>query len=197
MAEPTAINWFPGALSVLLGFAAKSVSDWLQDKRAYQRDRETRDVLRRDQLAERRAEFQRQTLLELQEVLQDLARAVGASHHQDEMQFKETGRWQRHLIRSEIDDQFFQANRRALVLTVRVRDESLRESLKRFRDFTSQIESGIRGRNDEDDASARRASTTALLGAMGLLPPIQERIGELLRTLDDEESSLWKDQRNP
>ena len=59
--------------------------------------------LRRDQLAERRANFQRQTLLELQEAVQDLFRATGAAHVQDERAFRET----RHCLNSAIQFRSF------------------------------------------------------------------------------------------
>jgi hypothetical protein len=191
MAEPTttatAVSWFSGAFLVLLGFGTKFISDWFQDKRTLQRERETRDALRRDQLAERRANFQRQTLLELQEALQDLARATGAANVQDERAFKETGRWQRQLLGEEINQQIFLANRRVLMLTVRVRDQALRDALNRFRNLTNDTE--VTNRN-ATHAELREASNVLFRSAVSSLEPIQERIGELLRSLDEEESEL-------
>lgn len=190
--EPTAtattIGWLSGALSVLLGFGAKSVSDWFQHKQTLQRERETRDALRRDQLAERRANFQRQTLLELQEAIQDLARATGACSAYDEKVFRETGKWQGPL-RGELNQQVFVANRRVLLLAVRVRDKSLRDAVKNFRQLTNQTEtSGL----DGTDSALRDISTAALQTVIPLVEPIHERVGELLRTLDDEESGQIK-----
>jgi hypothetical protein len=185
----TAAGWLSGAVSVLLGFAAKAVSDWLQDKRALQRERETRDALRHDQLAERRASFQRQTLLDLQDALQDLARAAGAANVQDELAFQRTGNWQRQPLGDELNQQAFLANRRVLLLTVRVRDLALRNAVRQFRDLTNDVQ--VTNRN-ATDAELRAASNTMLQSSVPLLGQIHERIGELLRTLDDEETGLWK-----
>jgi hypothetical protein len=194
MAEPTttttAVSWFSGAFLVLLGFGTKFVSDWFQDKRTLQHERETRDALRRDQLAERRANFQRQTLLELQEAVQDLIRATGAAHVQDERAFKETGRWQREKLGEEINQQIFLANRSVLLLTVRVRDKALRDAINRFRSLSNQTESFTNLRSDASDSELRNASTAAMQNATTLIEQIHERIGELLRTLDEDESEL-------
>jgi hypothetical protein len=185
-ATATAVSWFSGTLSVLLGFGAKSVSDWFNHKRTLQRERETRDALRRDQLAERRANFQRETLLELQEAVQDLARATGASHHHDEMAYRQTGKWQRERLGEELDQQVTLANRRVLLLTVRVRDESLRNTIKEFRQLTNQTEAPNRNASDSE---LRDASFASLQKAVPLIEQIHERVGKILRTLDDEESS--------
>lgn len=175
---------------MLLGFGTKFVSDWFQDKRTLQRERETRDALRRDQLAERRANFQRQTLLELQEAVQDLVRATGAAHVQDERMFRETGRWQRQPLGEEINQQIFLANRSVLLLTVRVRDQALRDAVSRFRSISNQTESLDNLRSNASDSELRSASFAALQNATTLIEQIHERIGELLRMLDDEETEL-------
>ena len=182
-----ATGWFP-VLTFLLGFATKFVSDWVQHRWQLERDRETRKETRRDQLSEQRWSFQRQTLLELQEAIQDLARATGAAHHQDEMAFRETGRWQRQVLVDDLSERGSLTSRRVLMLAVRVRDESLRDAVQRFRRLTSQTETSL-GRGSTPDAELRNASNAALLDAMPLLEQIHERIGEILRTLNDEESN--------
>jgi hypothetical protein len=85
-------GWFP-ALTLLVGFGVKSVSDWFQDRRALRREREARTEARRDQLRERRSDFQRQTLLDLQEAASDLIRACGAIYVQNVAAFRQTGLW--------------------------------------------------------------------------------------------------------
>jgi len=61
-------GWFP-VFTLVLGYATKSVSDWIEHRLTLERDRGIRDAERRVQLAERRASFQRETLLNLQEAL--------------------------------------------------------------------------------------------------------------------------------
>ena len=91
MAEAT-VGWFP-VLTLLLGYAVKAASDWLQHRRTSERERQAREAARQDQLFERRTTFQRQTLLDLQEAVMRLARSSGAMHHQDVMAFRKTGKW--------------------------------------------------------------------------------------------------------
>jgi hypothetical protein len=200
LAEPAttataATSWFSGAFLVLLGFGVGLVSDWFKDRRVLQRERETRGALRRDQLAERRANFQRQTLLELQEAIQDLLRATGAAHVQDQRVFRETGTWQREALAEEINQQILVANRRVLLLTVRVRDQALRDAVNRFRRLSSNTESFTNLRINPNDSELRDVSTAAMGEATILIEQIHERIGEILRTLDDEETALAQTDR--
>jgi hypothetical protein len=74
-----------------------------------------------------------------------------------------------------------------MLLAVRVRDESLRDTVQRFRRLTSGTEAIVR---DADDAELRDRSSAALQEAMPLLEEIHEQTGHLLRTLDDEEADL-------
>jgi hypothetical protein len=52
----------------------KYFEDRVQHNRTLERERETRRALRQDAIVERRTQFQRQTLLELQPALTDLGR---------------------------------------------------------------------------------------------------------------------------
>jgi hypothetical protein len=176
-------GWFP-VLTLLLGFAIKFLSDWIQNRRDVAKDRRTRTETRRDVIVDRRTTFQRATLLELQEAVQDLARAAGASHHQDEVAYRRTGEWQRELLGDELNDQYFATNRSVLLLNVRVRDESLRDLVNRFRTLVSQTAS-ISGLGSAE--GQRSSSNAALLAAMTVLEEIHLRIGVLLREMDDDE----------
>src|SRR6266568_8813471 len=175
----TTVVWFP-VVTLILGFAISSISDSVKNRREGERERDARRETRREQLSDQRRNFQRETLLVLQEAIQDLARATGAAHHQDEMAFGTTGRWQRQPLGEELNQQVHVANRRVLLLTVRVRDESLRDVVNRFRQLTNETETIVR---DADDAELRNRSSAALRSTMPLLEQIHGRIGEILRTL--------------
>jgi hypothetical protein len=54
-------GWFP-VVTLLLGFAVSSVSDWFRRWHELKRDREARQEARHDQLSEQRRNFQRETL---------------------------------------------------------------------------------------------------------------------------------------
>src|SRR5260370_30539930 len=176
MVDVTSSTWFP-VVTLVTGYIMKVVSDRLEHSRILQRERENRKEMRRIQLAERRADFQRQTLLDLQEALQDFARAAGAAHHSDLMALKKTGTWGQELLPKETDDNLLTANRRCLTLGVRVRDESARNLVESFRTHTNSIslKSNKKEAQDELTMSAQ------------ILETLQKRIGELLHKLDDEE----------
>src|SRR6266581_6335804 len=120
------VGWFP-VLTLLLGYAVKAASDWLQHRRTSERERQAREAARLDQLFERRTTFQRQTLLDLQDAVMLLGRTSGAIHHQDVMAFRKTGKWQKQLLDEGLDESARLAGARTSMLAVRVRDQSVRE----------------------------------------------------------------------
>ena len=172
----TAAGWFP-VFTLVLGYATKAVSDWVQHRRATEREREARLVARQEQLAERRAAFQRQTLLDLQEAMMQFVRTAGAMHHQDVMACRKTGKWQKQLFGEELAENSRIANARTSMLKVRVRDDSVRELLQAMKDHASAA--GICGSQEEGDRA---------MDAMGAaFERLNQRIGEVLRQLDDAE----------
>jgi hypothetical protein len=132
MAEAVATSsWLPVA-TLLIGYLTKSVSEWVQYRRASarermqheytsEREREARDALRRDQLFERRNTFQRQTLLDLQENLTLLGRTIGEMSIHDRRAYRETSEWQKQLYGDDLAERNRVAQARTGMLGVRVR----------------------------------------------------------------------------
>jgi hypothetical protein len=77
----------------LLGYGLKWLEGWFTHARTREREREARDDARRAQRREARIAFQRQTLLDLQEAMQQLARSAGAAHHHDLMAHRAGAPW--------------------------------------------------------------------------------------------------------
>lgn len=90
---------------MILGWYLNTVSDRFQHRRS-----------RRDQIAERRADFQRQTLLELQEAMLDLVHT-----HTDEP-----------VSEKDTNQKIFKAQMHITALWARVRDASLRDLVHKF-----------------------------------------------------------------
>jgi hypothetical protein len=174
MAEP-AIGWFP-VFTLILGYLTKSVSDWLLHRRTLERDRETRDAARRDQLFERGTTFQRQTLLDLQETLMQLGRTTGAMYHHDMMEYRKMQQWHRSLFPSELSENNRLSVARTSMLAVRVRDASVREMVDTFKNEANAVIDS--GSPDSAEAGMRRMMET--------FEKTNQRIGELLRQIDDE-----------
>jgi hypothetical protein len=178
MADASAVGWFP-VLTLLLGYFTKYLSDWFQHQRTVERDRENRVAIRRDRLLERRTRFQRQTLLDLQEALMDLGRTTGAMHQHDEIAYRKSGDWQRRAYYPEdLSENDRIAMRRTAVLAVRVRDASVRELVQEFKDSASAV--GM--------SASKEASDSAFYRMMPVFEELNQRIGEVLRKMDDEDS---------
>jgi hypothetical protein len=182
-------SWFP-LLTALGGYLTSAVTEYLRDRRARERDRataaamsererEARAAATRLQLFQRRSDFQRETLLSLQDAVAQLARAAGRMHHPDEMEYRRTGQWGGHLFPEDLNDSAHQAGVKTLMLMVRVRDDKVREMMKTFRDHANQV--GI--------CRTEIESRLALEGMSAALDPLHERIGMVLRILDEEETS--------
>jgi hypothetical protein len=180
MADAT-VGWFPvvtPVVTLLLGYAPKSISELVGHQRALEREREAREVARRDKLNEHRTDFQRQTLLDLQEALLNLTRTAGATHHEDIMAHRRTGEWQKQRIGEELNENVCLAMVRTAILGVRVHDDLVREMVQQCRDYASTV-SISPSPNDSEVAMAAMGST---------LEELNQRVGELLRKIDDDES---------
>ncbi|EKS29382.1 hypothetical protein [Afipia felis] len=177
MADFTTTSWFP-VLTLLLGYGTKSLSDWIDFKRTVRREREARAEIRRDKISERRNDFQRATLLELQEVAHRLGRMAYLANYCDETTYRrDPENWQKQLIPEETSEGFREAQARASLLSARVLDDEAREYLEEFRTCcTTVVFSKQRG---------------VSLRALAELDPLHRRfnshVGELLRNIDSAE----------
>ena len=175
----TAATLLP-VITLVIGAVLTALFQYFSDLRSDQREANSRREQRRDAAKLRRIEFQRATLLGLQDRVAELIRAYGKGHVADEAMFKQTGRWRTHLYPEGVSNEIFDVQREVTKLYVRVRDESVR------RDVSTVIEAGVRAglANDRDTAEREIMSAGTVTGR------INQRIGELLRTLDDEEDAL-------
>jgi hypothetical protein len=78
----------------------------------------------------------------------------------------------------DLNESLSLAMRRSGTLGVRVHDSSLREAVRAVREYAAAT----------TVSSSRDASISAVADMAAVFERIQERVGELLRTLDDEEA---------
>jgi len=168
-------GWFP-VVTLLVGYVTNSTSDWLTDRRILKREREAREATKRETRLERRTSFQRQTLLELQDALLELARTEAEMNLFDMRAYRETGEWHKGRFAPELDERNRMANARTAVLTSRVRDESIREMVKKFKDKTT---AAMMSTNIDECRAAQFEGTPIFTG-------LTERIGEVLREIDED-----------
>jgi len=118
------------------GYWLASRNDEARDRRASAREVSARRAALADRLEENRHIFQRDTLLELQDELQRLARATTRILLQDEKTVKEDG--QLHLLPEGLSDEEFQINTAVRRLWVRVLDRELRDAVEGFVNICTQ-----------------------------------------------------------
>ncbi len=105
-----------GALTVVGGAGAEA----LRDRRAWSRAKRDRAATRE----ERREDFQREAMIELQDALQRYARAIGAVTHFDEMTQRKHG--QQFQVPDEMSDDIYAAQVLTQKLASRIVDEEIR-----------------------------------------------------------------------
>jgi len=87
-----------------------------------------------------RDDFQRTTLLELQEILGQYVRAVGKVRVPDERARAATGQWHGTQLPADVSSKAFESGRRARQLVLRVRDDILRERFDAFHKAAISVE---------------------------------------------------------
>ncbi len=179
MTESHVVSSIGPVLSFVAGFVAKWIVDWQDDVRRTRREREARMEARRDVLQQRRSDFQRKNLLDLQEACMKLVRSAGRQHHADTMAFRQTGKWQGHLLPEDVSDACALAQRETTVLMVRAADEQLRI-----------ITDDLKAKCAALGKVTSEADGDALLSATGTThDTLNRRIGEVLRSLDTEDTA--------
>jgi hypothetical protein len=185
-ATGTSISWFP-FLTAFAGFLLSSAKEWLSDRRTHrrelakeasilQREREARETARQSGLYERRITFQRQTLLELQDVVVKYVRAVAEMHSHRSLQNESSHSWDVPNISAELSDRLYFARAQSRTLAVRVSDDSTRSIQKDLSETAGRVIL----------AKTKEAAETASLNLLQVHDKLNNRIGEILRKLDDD-----------
>ncbi len=122
--------------------------------------------------SERAREFQRNNLLELQDVLSSHMRLVTRAHLEDIKSFRDSpNESQRPLLSDELDQELSLSNRRLTILTERVADDSLRESIKAL---SSEMFSVIIAKSESE-------SNEAIQNLASMFKNTMESLGFVLR----------------
>jgi hypothetical protein len=125
------------------GYWLASRNEEARDKRAAQRESQSRLDALADKLEEDRHTFQRDTLLELQDELQHLVRNTAQAIMQDKSAIKERG--QIYLLTGDLSDQALQITKSLQRLRSRVLDNELRDAIGDFIGTCSTASMGLTG----------------------------------------------------
>jgi hypothetical protein len=109
-------------ITLLLGYFGSLFTEWRRDKRLEEREKKTREALREQVIEDRRSSFQRETLLELSDILYDLGSKVSEINDY----YKKNGAGKL-SIESFISEEFSRIQIKISRLRVRILDENLRK----------------------------------------------------------------------
>jgi hypothetical protein len=176
-----------GPITTLLGglggYWLAGRNDEARDQRAAAREESARRAALADRLEEDRHTFQRDTLLELQDELQCLARVTTRILLQDEKTVKEHGRL--YKLPEGLSDEEFQIFTAVRRLWVRVLDPEVRKAVEDFVDVCGRTGLPTSG-DDKDEILARlRRKEAQLSGSYGA---VNDLLGERLRRELDRRS---------
>ena len=158
-----------GFLGTIIGAGASIATSWISNRHEIMRQMQV-DSLER---IERARAFQRDNLLELQQIIQDAMRFSARIMHEDAMAFKRSGKWGANLLGEEINEGSRAANARLMALTVRVADDEVREAISSMRDMLTNCQS----------AESKEKADITHRGVAEAYPLLMERIGKTLRNL--------------
>ena len=123
------------------------------------------------QRVERTRAFQRDTLIQLQDSLQDAMRNMGRMHYEDVLAFRKSGSWHKSKISEEVNQNFLSTNRDLSILTERIADDDLRNDVKIMRNKILEALS----------AGSEVESVLTLEQAAVFFNDVMEHIGKVLR----------------
>ncbi|MGD0167634.1 MAG: hypothetical protein ABSC51_10190 [Gaiellaceae bacterium] len=165
--------WLP-LLTLRLGWAGATSSEFLRDRRQEKRERQAREAERALRREERRDEFQREALLGLQEALAKLGRAATEAHLHDLREHRQTGTpWPDLRLGKELDEELRLATLQVRMLEERVLDDELRNLVQQFLDLYTEA---LLARSEAEAKAAYNALIASNERA-------QARLGTLLRQL--------------
>jgi hypothetical protein len=126
------------AIFGFLGVIVGAVVSLLGEQFTSRREREARQVLREQDRKDRRDAFQRETILALQDALDDLGRAVAQERGKRLAEQATTGRWPVKLV-SQAAPEYHEARWKVSTLRARIFDPELRRLAGRAHAASDQI----------------------------------------------------------
>lgn len=120
---------------------------------------------------ERARAFQRDTLIAVQDSLQDAIRLMMRAHLEDLVAHRKGGEWGKGLLNGELDESIQSTNRKLAVLSERIANDSIRSELKELRMTIAQALLA----SSENDAEAIVINSTSLANVF------MENLGAALR----------------
>jgi hypothetical protein len=173
-ASPT-VSWLTPIITVSIGFAFGILTEWFRDARAYRREREARSDARAETKAEQRRDFQRQSLIALQDAICELIADLRLHVGEKSAVVLEGKDWNEAVASKEVAIKSMISRDRVVTLRARVSDDLTRRLTQAV---LVACASTVRAKSKEGVFEGLEKMKEGLEG-------VSERIGIMLRTLDD------------
>jgi hypothetical protein len=167
--EPAAYGFIGTLVGAIVGALASIATTYINTFNSTRLQTKADELLR----IERLRNFQRDTLLNVQETLQDSLRNAVQTYHHDVVAHRENGEWQKSRIGDELNQRVLTVNRELTLLTERITNDKLREHIKAFRILISNTSRT----NSEEEGDI------LLKQAVDEFNPLMEHIGKVFREL--------------
>ncbi len=172
--------WFP-VVTLIGGALLKAAFDALTENRKAEIDKAVRIEKRKEMLLMQRIDLQRKALGDLQFAISDLMRCAAQINIADAESLRASGNWGEAALPAELNEKFRATSREVTLIKVRVREE-------RVRNMVSDISSACSG---VTLATTSAESERQLRTAAQLFQEFNEKVGETLRALEDEELAIF------
>ena len=166
--EPVHLGFIGALLGAIVGASASIITTLITGWNSRKLTQDADSLERK----ERSREFQRNNLLELQDVLLDGMRLTGRAHIEAIKSFK-GGAIEGRMppISEELDQKLLESSRRLAMLTERIADDSLRESINILRGNMVDVQV----------ATTEAESDTTLQDAISMFENTMKQLGVILR----------------
>lgn len=155
-------------IGTIIGALASIATTWLSGRSASRLQQQSSAIERE----ERARAFQRETLIELQDALNDAVRLLTRAYLEDSASFKQSANWGQSLLSEEVNEKMRLANRRVSILVERVADGTLRSKIKDIMRASTQVVS----------ARSQKDAETNFQGVTSAVDDVMENLGTVLRS---------------
>lgn len=167
-----------GGISALGGYLLSGRNERKKDDRLA--DREWRTA--RERQGDEARTFQRDTLLELHDLLYKFNRNTGTRQHIDEMHYRATGKYGREKYPEELSNEFTVLLTSINKLRVRIFDPELRAKVKEYTDSVIAIANVGARRKEGDDAAVSAKVAERERKSSAHYGPLEEKLGVAIRS---------------
>ncbi len=167
--EPVTWGFVGTIVGTIVGASASIIATFIAASNSRKLQQEASSLERK----ERARDFQRNNLLELQEALLNSIRLTGRAHLEDVESFRKVeNKGKRPILSPELNQDILVSNKKLIMLTERIADQSLRESIKSLRSGMTNV---IMAKTEDE-------SYTVLQIAASLFEKTMENLGAVLRS---------------